>query len=158
MLKAVMGVAFAWVALNAQPGALDPAKVLIGEGASLQSEDVRQIFSLAFTANMRIPPEHLGVVFYDTRTGEELPHGEVRELIGPMRQEGALELMGLAFALAGGQYRLNSEQGAALMDAAFIASMHNPPKHISIEYYDLRLGPTGQGGGVSGRVPDSLEP
>lgn len=118
-------------------------------------QDAQAVFDGAFTSNMRVPPEHLGVKFYDTRTGKELDRQLIRDQMGPVRQDGAYEVIKMAMRLIPTSYNLTEERLQDLTDAAFIASMRNPPKHISIEFYDLRTGPTGQGGGISGRVPDN---
>ncbi len=140
-----------------RPTALDVAQILIQSGGSLDEETINRIFSTAFGANMRIPPEHMGVIFYDSQSGAELDHQKVRELIGPVRQDGTRELLEIAAMLAGDRLPMELDQLTLLMDAAFIASMRRPPENIDIEFYDRRHGPTGKpGGGVSGRVPDEM--
>ena len=142
---------------NPRPTAFDVARILTESGGSINEETINRLFEGAFEANMRIPPAHMGVVFFDRRTGRELEHQKVRELIGPVRQDGTEELLRMAASIAGDRLPLEVDQLILLMDAAFIASMRVPPDHIDIEFYDRRHGPSGQpGGGVSGRVPDEL--
>lgn len=112
------------------------------------------ILERSLTANTRVEPEYLGVAFYNTKTGNQLDRNEIRELMGPVRQDGAYQLMVWAVELSGHRLPYDSDQLELLLDAAFMASMRRPPEHISIEYYDVREGPSGVGGGVSGRVPD----
>ncbi|WP_416885343.1 hypothetical protein [Marinospirillum sp.] len=143
------------------PSAFDGARLLMQSQGQLNSDVVQQIFGAGVEANMRIPPEHLGVAFYDRRTGGRLDPQEIREEMGPMRQDGAHEVFSMAEQLlgqAGSSLPLSQPQLHQLMDAAFIASMRNPPAHIDIEYYDLREGPAGRGGGISGRVPEPRSP
>ncbi len=139
---------------NQGPTALDLVEILAGHSGPMDPETLDMLFSTAFTANMRVPPEHLGVAFHDKRTGEALDRNEIRELMGPVRQDGAYQLFRHAAPLLQGRLPVELEQLELLMDAAFIASMRQSPEHIDIEYYDRRTGPTGSGGGVSGRVPD----
>lgn len=130
------------------PTALDVVEKL------LTGHSPEEIFNHAFFANIRVEPEFLGVKFYDTRSGLELDEMEIRELMGPIRQDGAYQLLELAIGFSGNRLRLQEEQLQRILDAAFIASMRNPPGYMSIEYYDVRNGPTGRGGGVSGSVPE----
>jgi hypothetical protein len=140
-----------------RPTAFDAAEILSKNGGQLSHAAIKQIFSTAFGANMRIPPEHLGVIFFNRRTGKELDHAQVRELLGPVRQDGARELIEMAASLTDDQLPMEPDQLSLLLDAAFIASMRVPPKHIDIEFYDRRHGPTGKpDGGMSGRVPDEM--
>lgn len=118
--------------------------------------DANAVFDGAFTSNMRVPPEHLRVKFYDTRTGGELSRQEVREEMGAVRQDGAYEVIRMAMSLMPATQKLSEAVLQDLIDAAFIASMRNPPKHFSIEFYDQRTGPSGIGGGVSGRTPTEI--
>lgn len=135
--------------------ALDIAELLIQNQGQLDDSTVMAILSQGIESNMRVEPEHLGVAFWDSRTGSRVDRQEIRELIGPVRQDGAWQVLDMALSLSGDRLLLDAEQLQLLMDAAFIASMRRPPQHISIEYYDRRQGPTGQGGGVSGRVPET---
>ncbi|MBE0494119.1 MAG: hypothetical protein IBX48_07230 [Thiomicrospira sp.] len=116
-------------------------------------DDANALFEGAFTSNMRVPPKYLGVKFYDLRTGREMDRQEIREELGAVRQDGAYELIRIAMQLIPASYDLTEETLQDLMDAAFLASMRMPPKYISIEYYDTRVGASGKGGGVSGRTP-----
>ena len=126
-----------------QPSPFDAARILLQQQGQVDAETVTDIFAAGVTANMQIPPEYIGVAFYDERTGEPLDPQEIRALMGAVRQDGARELVEFALALAPGGLPLPPEQLEPLIDAAFIASMRNPPDHISIEYYDVRRGPTG---------------
>ncbi|HEY9018997.1 hypothetical protein [Thiomicrospira sp.] len=116
-------------------------------------DDAAALFDGAVTANMRVPPKYLGVKFYDLRTGREMERQEIREELGAVRQDGAYELIRIAMQLIPASYELSEETLQDLMDAAFLASMRRPPKYISIEYYDTRVGASGKGGGVSGSTP-----
>ncbi|MBB5022354.1 hypothetical protein [Desulfurispira natronophila] len=142
---------------GSQPTALDVMEMFMANQGQLDSADIDALLGTAISSNMRIPAEHIGVAFYDTRTNEPLDPAKVREEMGPVRQDGAYQLLQMALQLGGGRLPLNEAQLEALMDAAFISSMRNPPEYISIEFYDRRTGPSGQGGGVSGRVPDSIQ-
>ncbi len=133
-----------------QPTALDVAELLI-QGASAD-----EIFSRAVGANIRVEPEYLGVRFYNTDSNTELADDEIGALMGPVRQDGAYQVIAMALALSGYRLGFSQSQLERLVDAAFIASMRRPPAHISIEFYDTRVGPAGEGGGPSGRVPDTL--
>ncbi|SFC48100.1 hypothetical protein SAMN05660443_2808 [Marinospirillum celere] len=137
------------------PTALDMAAILMQSQGQLDDDLIMELLTGGITANMRIPPEHLGVAFWDKRTGGRLDRQEIREEIGPVRQEGAFQLLEIAVSLGGERLALDQEQLELLFEAAFIASMRRPPEHIDIEYYDRRQGPSGQGGGVSGRVPET---
>ena len=119
-------------------------------------DDANALFEGAFTSNMGVPPKYLGVKFYDLRTGREMDRQEIREELGAVRQDGAYELIRIAMQLIPASYDLTEDTLQDLMDAAFLASMRRPPKYISIEYYDTRVGATGQGGGVSGRTPAEI--
>lgn len=134
--------------------ALDMAEILMQSQGTLDQDTIVELLTGGVTANMRVPPEHLGVAFWNSQTGARLDRQEIRELMGPVRQDGALQLLDIALSMSGDRLVLDGEQLELLLDAAFMASMRRPPEHISIEYYDRRQGPTGQGGGVSGRVPD----
>lgn len=136
--------------------ALDLARILAGQSGPMDQETLDELFNTAFTANMRVPPEHLGVAFYDKRSGDVLDPAEVRALMGPVRQDGAHELLDMVAPWLQARLPLEVEQLQLLMDAAFLASMRQPPGHIDIEYYDRRTGPSGLGGGVSGRVPEPV--
>lgn len=116
-------------------------------------DDAAALFEGAVTSNMRVPPKYIGVKFYDLRTGREMDRQEIREELGAVRQDGAYELIRIAMQLIPASYELSEETLQDLMDAAFLASMRMPPKYISIEYYDTRVGASGKGGGVSGRTP-----
>lgn len=135
--------------------ALDLAQILIQHSGPVDDQLVMELLTGGIEANMRVPPEHLGVAFWNRQTGERLDRQEIRELIGPVRQDGALQLITMAVELSGGRLALDAEQLELLMDAAFVASLRRPPAHLDVEYYDRRQGPTGQGGGVSGRVPET---
>lgn len=132
------------------PNALTLAEQFV-QGASPE-----QILLSAIEANTRVDPEFLAVEFYDTRTNSALNRNEIRELMGPVRQDGAYQMMAIALSLSEARLGFEQAQLEQLLDAAFIASMRRPPEHISIEFYDVRTGPTGVGGGVSGSVPDSI--
>lgn len=134
--------------------AIDMAEILMQSQGTLDQDTIVELLTGGITANMRVPPEHLGVAFWNSDTGDRLDRQEIRELVGPVRQDGVLQLLDMAMSMSGGRLVLDTEQLEPLLDAAFMASMRRPPEHISIEYYDRRQGPTGQGGGVSGRVPD----
>ncbi|RFA30810.1 hypothetical protein CAI21_04715 [Alkalilimnicola ehrlichii] len=153
MLVAMLS-AVATASANQATTAFDGARILAGHSGPLDRHTLDQLFGTAFTANMRVPPEHLGVAFYDIRSGKPLDRREIRELMGPIRQDGAHEVLAMIAPLLQDQLPLDVEQLKLLMDAAFIASMRQPPQHIDIEYYDRRIGPSGRGGGISGSVPD----
>jgi hypothetical protein len=142
-------------ASNPSPTAIDLARILVEQGGSLDNDAINQIFATGVEANMRIPTEHLAVAFYDRRSGRMLDEREVRELMGVVRQDGAHELLEMASGLG---LPMENNQLRQLLDAAFIASMRRPPEHIDIEFYDRRSGPSGRGGGVSGRTPERPEP
>lgn len=115
--------------------------------------DVNALFKGSFTSNMRMPPKYLGVKFYDERSQQEIDRQEIREELGAVRQDGAYALIEMVMRHLPASYGLTEQTLEDLVDAAFIASMRQPPKHISIEFYDTRVGPTGKGGGASGRTP-----
>lgn len=150
----LVGLAAGSPAFATSPQGVSPATALDLVGVLTSGGDYREILERSLTANTRVEPEHLGVAFYNTETGGRLDRNEIRELMGPVRQDGAYQLMALAVQFSGNSLPYNAEQLELLLDAAFMASMRRPPQHISIEYYDVREGPTGIGGGVSGRVPD----
>lgn len=133
--------------------ALDMAQILMQNQGRLDDSTVMALLSQGIESNIRVEPEHLGVAFWNSDTGNRLNPQEIRELIGPVRQDGAWQVLDMALSLGGDRLLLDQEQLRLLMDAAFMASMRQPPQHISIEYYDRREGPTGEGGGVSGSVP-----
>ncbi|MFV8834930.1 hypothetical protein ACNSTU_08175 [Aquisalimonas sp. APHAB1-3] len=163
MRKRVMGVCLAatlgaGVTAVSASGAEDrPLTALGGVELLMSGADYEVILDHLLTANIGVEPEHLGIAFHNAETGERLDRQEVRELMGPVRQDGAYELLGLATEFTGGALPYTQAQLELLMDAAFVASMRQPPDHISVEYYDTRTGPTGVGGGVSGRVPERAE-
>lgn len=128
----------------------DVAELLV-QGASAD-----EIFQLAVGSTIRVEPEYLEVRFYNTDTNTELANDEIRALMGPLRQDGAYQVIEIALALSSNRLGLNQSQLEQLVDAAFIATMRRPPEHISIEFYDTRVGPSGAGGGPSGRVPNAL--
>ena len=134
--------------------AFDVVQRLLQSSGPLDSEDIAEIFGLAVESNIRVPPEHIGVAFHDSRTGEAVAPEEIRALLGPVRQDGAAEIWDWVGDMFGAHLNMNTEQLRLLMDAAFLASMRNPPQHISVEFYDRRQGPSGTGGGVSGSVPE----
>lgn len=138
------------VASASSPNALTIAEQFM-QGASPE-----QILLSAIEANTRVDPEFLAVKFYDSRTNSVLDRHEIRELMGPVRQDGAYQMMAIALSLSEARLGLQQAQLEQLLDAAFIASMRRPPEHISIEFYDVRTGPTGAGGGVSGSVPETI--
>lgn len=115
--------------------------------------DAQAVFDSVFTSNMRVPPEHLRVKFYDTRSGKELDRQQIREQMGAVQQDGVYALIRMAMPLLPAAQGLSEAVLQDLTDAAFIASMRNPPPYISIEFYDQRTGASGIGGGVSGRTP-----
>ncbi|RUO26517.1 hypothetical protein CWE09_07365 [Aliidiomarina minuta] len=146
------------VQASEQPlNAFDMAQLLMQNQGQLDDSTLMALLSQGIEANIRIEPEHLGVAFWDSRTGERVNPQEIRELIGPVRQDGTWQVLDMALSLGGERLLLDQEQLRLLMDAAFMASMRRPPQHISIEYYDRRQGPTGEGGGVSGSVPDETQ-
>ncbi|WP_114417996.1 hypothetical protein [Marinospirillum perlucidum] len=120
----------------------------------LGNPEASEVFTRQFTSYIGVAPEHLGVAFWDSRTGEPLDAREIRELMAPFRQDSAYQLLLAAQHLSAQQLPLQTGQLQRLVDAAFLASMRQPPEHISVEFYDRRQGPSGRGGGVSGRVPD----
>lgn len=136
------------------PSVFDPARLLMQGQGSLSQGDIEEILGSAIAANIRVPAEHLGVAFYDTRSGRAFDRAEIRALMGAVRQDGAYELLAMVEQLTGGRLPLGLEQMQDLMDAAYLASMRNPPDYIDIEFYDRRTGPTGTGGGVSGSTPE----
>ncbi|WLD58583.1 hypothetical protein NFC81_02020 [Salinispirillum sp. LH 10-3-1] len=136
------------------PSVFDPARLLMQGQNSLSQSDVEEILGSAIAANIRVPAEHLGVAFYDMRSGQAFDRTEIRALMGAVRQDGAYELLAMVEQLTGGRLPLALEQLQDLMDAAYLASMRNPPAYIDIEFYDRRTGPTGIGGGVSGSTPE----
>ncbi len=131
--------------------ALDVMQIFLQDPANANA-----VFDGAFTANMRVPPEHLRVKYYDTRSGSELDRQQIREQMGAVQQDGAYALIRLAMPLLPAAQGLTEDVLQDLIDAAFIASMRNPPPHISIEFYDQRTGSSGVGGGVSGRTPIAI--
>ncbi|MCH8552520.1 MAG: hypothetical protein LAT62_11320 [Natronospirillum sp.] len=135
---------------------LDPMQLL------LQGADPQTVFAAAIEAQIGIPAEHADVVFWHKNTGEEIAYGEVRNLIGPARQDGVLELLLMAEAMLGqseSHLPMESPRLARVLDAAFLASMRRPPEHIAVEFFDLREGPTGDlTGGVSGHTPLNRQP
>ncbi|MBK1728038.1 hypothetical protein CKO14_01375 [Halorhodospira halophila] len=133
---------------------LDVLEFFLSASQPMDNERAQALFGAAVASNMRVPPEHLGVAFHDRRTGGALDPQEVRELIGPVRQDGARQLIHSVSALFAGYMPMAPDQLELLLDAAFVASLRRPPPHIDVEFYDRRHGPTGLGGGVSGRVPD----
>lgn len=154
VMALVAGLAVGSPVLAASGQGTSPTTALDLVGVLSSGGDYRDILERSLTANTRVEPEHLGVAFYNTETGGRLDRNEIRELMGPVRQDGAYQLMALAVQFSGDSLPYNAEQLELLLDAAFMASMRRPPQHISIEYYDVREGPTGIGGGVSGRVPE----
>ncbi|WP_139209270.1 hypothetical protein [Aquisalimonas asiatica] len=134
-----------------------PLTALGGVELLISGADYATILDHLLTANTGVEPEHLGIAFHNAATGERLDRQEVRELMGPVRQDGAYEFLSLATEFTGGALPYTQAQLELLMDAAFVASMRQPPDHISVEYYDTRTGPVGVGGGVSGRVPERSE-
>lgn len=140
---------------STQPAtALDLAALFMQNQGQIDSDSITELLTGGITSNLRVPPEHLGVAFWNQQTGARLDRQEIRELMGPVRQEGAFQLLEMAISLGGDRLPFDQEQLELLMEASFLASMRRPPQHIDIEYYDRRQGPEGQGGGVSGRVPE----
>ncbi len=142
-------------ASNPAPTALDMARILMEQGGAIDQATIDQLFSTGVEGNMRIPPEHLGVAFYDKRSGEPLDRNEIRELMGAGPQDGAHQLLEMASDLGGG-LPMENAQLRALLDAAFVASLRRPEDHFDVEFYDRRVGPTGRGGGVSGSTPNRV--
>ncbi|MEN3159734.1 hypothetical protein ABC502_15245 [Alkalimonas sp. NCh-2] len=138
------------MAQTRQQTPFDIAELLV-QGASAD-----EIFQRAVGSTIRVEPEYLGVRFYNTNTNTELANDDIRVLMGPLRQDGAYQVIEIALALSSNRLGLNQSQLEQLVDAAFIATMRRPPEYISIEFYDTRVGPAGTGGGSSGRVPDAL--
>lgn len=136
-------------------GSSQAATALDGAALLAAGADHQEILERLLFANTRVEPEYLGVAFHNSDTGARLDRQEIRELMGPVRQDGSYQLLAMAVEFSGHQLPYTREQLELLLDAAFMASMRRPPSHISIEYYDTRTGPTGVGGGVSGRVPES---
>lgn len=135
---------------------LDPMQLL------LQGGDSHDVFAAAIEARLGIPVEYADVVFWHSETGEEIPYSEIRNLIGPSRQDGVLELIMLAEALPGlaeGALPMDGPRLARMFDAAFLASMRRPPDTVAVEFFDTRVGPTGDlSGGVSGHSPLNQQP
>ena len=138
---------------TAPPSPFDGAALLANPDGASGSLLAQQIFETLFSANMRVPPRHLGVAFHDKRTGDQLDRQEIRDLMGAIRQDGAHQGLHWAAPLLA-TTGLDGEQLELLLDAAFIASMRRPPQHIDIEFYDRRQGPSGRGGGISGSTPN----
>lgn len=133
------------------PSPIDIAQLLL-EGASPEA-----ILQASIEAHTRVEPAYLGIAMHDTRTNRPLNPAEIRELMGPVVQDGAYQLLAMAIELthtANSSVGLSREQLQNMLDAAFIATLMRPPEHISIEFYDTRIGPSGIGGGPSGRVPE----
>lgn len=122
----------------------------------IQGGSPDEILKRAIEANTRVEPAYLGIKFYNADTNTPLAQNEVRELMGPIRQDSAYQAIAMAVAFSNNSLALNQSQLETLVDAAFIATMRRPPEHISIEFYDTRVGPSGEGGGPSGRVPDTI--
>jgi len=133
---------------------IDVLEFFVNASQPMDHERAQELFGAAVASNMRVPPEHLGVAFHDRRTGGSLDPVEIRELIGPVRQDGARQLIHTISAFMPGMLPMEPGQLELLLDAAFVASLRRPPPYIDVEFYDVRHGPTGLGGGVSGRVPD----
>lgn len=117
--------------------------------------DANEILRQSIYSHMRIEPEYLGVAFYNTETQELVDPEIFRELTGHMNQDGIIQLIDLAVGASNEKQPFNQTQLLQLLNAAFIASMVKP-EPISIEFYDTRIGPTGRGGGVSGRTPTDI--
>ncbi len=126
---------------------------LFSQTAALAPGLVNQLLGAGFEAQMQIPPEHLGVKFWDLRTGQEIDRQEIRNLVGVGNHAALLQLWQAAEQLSPGQLPLTVAQLMDITDAAYIGSLMQPPVHIDIEYYDTRHGPTGKGGGASGSTP-----
>lgn len=141
-------------ARRAQPVA-NPLGVLalFSQTSALAPGLVNQILGAGFEAQMQIPPEHLGVKFWDLRTGQEMDRQEIRDLVGVGNHAAMVQLWQMAEQLSPGQLPLTVAQLMDITDAAYIGSLIRPPAHIDIEYYDTRHGPTGKGGGASGSTP-----
>ena len=142
-----------WRAM-ADTSLLDPLQLL------LQGGDPDEIFSAAIEAQIGITPEYADVVFWHSETGEEIAYSEIRDLMGPPRQDGALEMLILAEALLGADgLPIESARLARLIDAAYLASMRRPPEHVAVEFFDTRVGPVGDlTGGISGHSPLNQQP
>ena len=121
------------------------------------SIDANEILRQSINSHLRIEPEYLGIAFYNTETQERVDPEVLRELTGHMNQDGITQLIDTAMRTSNRTLPFNQEQLLQLLNAAFIASMVKP-EPISIEFYDTRVGPTGQGGGVSGRTPTETTP
>lgn len=114
------------------------------------------LFDMGVEANMRIPMEHLNVRFVDLRTNKEMSRDAIDEILGRARQGGSYDLIQKTFSRFAVP-KVSPERAIDLFNAAALASMRVPPKHVDIEYYDDRVGYTGEaGGGVSGRVPKEM--
>lgn len=136
-----------------QEGPFDPLQAL------LQGQDSDVIFEQAIGAQIGVPPDYADVVFWHNESGEPIPYSEIRNLMGPVRQDGVIEALLFAESLLGDQLPLDVSRLARLMDASYLASMRHPPEHIAVEVYDTRTGPTGDlTGGVSGHTPLNQNP
>lgn len=162
-MKPIRRLAFLWLPVVLAAGATPVPSVASPQGFGTALDGMELLASGASAeemlehllgANIGVEPEYLGVAFHNTETGGRLDRGEIRELMGPIRQDGGYQLLAMAVALGDGRLPYTESQLQLLLDAAFIASMRQPPSHISIEFFDVRQGPTGVGGGVSGRVPE----
>lgn len=133
---------------------LDPLQLL------MQGSNSHDVFSAAIEAQIGMSPDYADVVFWHSETGEVIPYSDIRNLIGPSRQDGVLELLILAEAMTGAQgLPVESGRLARLIDAAYLASMRRPPEHVAVEFFDTRVGPTGDlTGGISGHSPLNQRP
>lgn len=149
----VLGLLAPWRAM-ADTTLLDPLQLL------MQGSNSHDIFSAAIEAQIGMPPDYADVVFWHNETGEAIPYSDIRNLIGPSRQDAMLELLILAEAMTGVQgLPIESGRLARLIDAAYLASMRRPPEHVAVEFFDTRVGPTGDlTGGVSGHSPLNQRP
>ena len=150
---AIVALLAPWRVL-AEPSLLEPLRLL------MQGAGGHDIFSVAFEAQIGIPPEYADVVFWDSNTGDQVSYGEIRDLVGPSRQDGVLEMMILAEAIVGtNALPVESGRLARLIDAAYLASMRRPPQHVAVEFFDTRVGPVGDlTGGISGHSPLNQRP
>ena len=138
-----------------QPSAIDIAQLFLSFGSDVGTQQINQLLQESIGSNMNIDANYLEVAFYDKRTGQKMQRQKIRELMGPVRQDGALDLLMIADSMLPNGLPMQLDRIMALLDAAYIASMRKPPEYIDIEFYDSRCGPTGVGGGVSGATPQN---
>ncbi|MBE0481876.1 MAG: hypothetical protein IBX52_00105 [Bacterioplanes sp.] len=120
----------------------------------VQGASSDEVFNAAVSAQMRVEPKYLAIAYYNARTGEVIEQDAIRDMLGAFAYDGARQLLQIAFSLNPNFSDLSQQQVEQILDAAALASMHQLPVDIDIEFYDIRTGPTGRGGGgISGQVP-----